>query len=229
MNKKFKLILLNNQTQANYSLSINMIIGYCFFLFVFLMLCFSLFGIFRFIHPHAKQEKINNMYTYKYNTEDIINNFQLNGLNDSNIVNQYNLQQEYLDLIPNNLPVMGVVTRGLSNKKISPHNGIDIAAKSNSKVKAAQEGMIIFSNFLSDYGNTIIIAHPNNYYSIYSHLKKSLFKERTYVSANQTIGHVGQTGNSKAPHLHFEIWKNHHIIDPRDLIKEYEIRDVSIK
>ena len=229
MNKKFKLIFLNNQTHANYSLSINMIIGYCFFIFIFLMLCFSIFGIFRFISPHAKQEKINTMYTYKYNTEDIIKNFQLNSLNDSNLVEQYNLQQEYLDLIPNNLPVIGVVTRGLSNEKFSPHNGVDIAAKSNSEVRAAQEGMVIFSNSLNDYGNTIIIAHPNNYYSIYYHLKKSLLTERNYESVNQIIGYIGQTGNSDAPHLHFEIWKNHHIIDPRNLIKEYEIKDVSIR
>ena len=122
-----------------------------------------------------------------------------------------------------------IVTRGLSNNNTAPHNGIDIAAKSNSEVRAAQEGMIIFSNFLNDYGNTIIIAHPNHYYSVYSHLKKSLFKERNYVSSNQVVGYVGQTGNSDAPHLHFEIWKNHHIIDPRNLIKEYKIKDVSIK
>ena len=89
--------------------------------------------------------------------------------------------------------------------------------------------MIVFSNPLGDYGNTIIIAHPNSYYSVYSHLNKSIVKERKYVKANQVIGYVGQTGNSDAPHLHFEIWKNHHIIDPRNLIKEYKIKDVSIE
>ena len=41
--------------------------------------------------------------------------------------------------------------------------------------------------------------------------------------------YVGQTGNSNGPHLHFEIWKNNHILDPRDFIKEYKLKDVSIE
>ena len=148
---------------------------------------------------------------------------------DSTIMNKYNLNNSSFDLLPDNLPVEGVVTKGVSLNKIPPHNGIDIAAKSNSQVKAAQEGMVIFSNPLNDYGNTIIIAHPNSYYSVYSHLEKCIPNEREYVEAKQTIGYVGQTGNSDGPHLHFEIWKNHHIIDPRQLIKDYEIKDVSIE
>jgi len=229
MNKKFKLILLNNQTQTNYSLSINIIKGYCILFILGLVFSFCIFGIFRLIKPHAKQEQINNIYANKYNIENIIEHLKSSSLLDSSIIKKYNLEQKHLNLIPDNPPVSGVVTRGLSNKNTPSHNGIDIAAKSNSKVRAAQEGMIIFSNFLSDYGNTVIIAHPNHYYSVYSHLEKSLFQERSYVSSNQVIGYVGQTGNSDAPHLHFEIWKNHHIIDPRNLIKEYELKDVSIK
>ena len=46
---------------------------------------------------------------------------------------------------------------------------------------------------------------------------------------NQMIGYVGKSGESDGPHLHFEIWKNHIIIDPRTLIKEYKINDVSIE
>ena len=51
----------------------------------------------------------------------------------------------------------------------------------------------------------------------------------SFVKKGEVIGLVGNTGISTGPHLHFEIWKNHHIIDPRKLIKEYEIKDVSIK
>ena len=229
MDKKYKLIIINNQTQSNYSLSINSFVKYCMFFFITFFLFFFSIGIFRFFKPHEKQQKINNMLAYKYNSDNLIYNLYTQGIIDSNIMNNHKFNNSSFNLVPNYLPVKGVVTKGIDLKNIPPHNGIDIAAKSNSKVKAAQEGMVIFSNPLNDYGNTIILAHPNNYYSVYSHLEKCILKEREYVLANQTIGYVGQTGNSDGPHLHFEIWKNHHIIDPQQLIKEYEIKDVSIK
>ena len=87
---------------------------------------------------------------------------------------------------------------------------------------------MVVSDLLNDYGNTIIISHPNGYYTVYS-LGKSIVSQRDYLSANQTIGYVGQTGNSNGPHLHFEIWKNNHILDPRDFIEEYKLKDVSVE
>ena len=223
MNKKYKLIFINNQTQANYSIAINWFLGYSLFIFLLLIFLFTSFGVFRFIKPHAHQQEINNLYSEKKDIENIINALKEKNIIDSTMINNQ------LSLIPNNPPVKGMVTRGVVSSIYSAHNGIDIATKSNEKVKAAQEGMVIFSNSFGDYGNTIIIAHPNNYYSVYSHLNRFVVKERQYVNANEVIGYVGQTGNSNAPHLHFEIWKNHHIIDPRNLIKEYKIKDVSIE
>ena len=222
MNSKYKLIILNNKTQSHYSLSINKLTGYFLLsIFIFLLL-FSLFGIFRFIKPHVNQIKMNELYSKNHQIENILSSLQEQNLIDSSAKNQ-------LALIPNNPPVFGIVTKGIINNISTSHNGIDIATKSNAKVMASQEGLVILSNSIEDYGKTIIIAHPNNYYSIYSHLNKSLVKNREYVQAKQVIGHVGQTGNSNAPHLHFEIWKNHHIIDPRNLITEYKIKDVSIE
>ena len=222
MDKKYKFIFLNNKTQANYSISINWMFGYFLFILVLLILFFTSFGLFRFLKPHAKQQEINNLYSEKQDVENIIFTIKKENIIDTTLINT-------LDLIPNNPPVKGIVTKGIISGISPAHNGIDIATKSNQKVRAAQRGMIIFSSLLGDYGNTIIIAHPNNYYSVYSHLNKSVVKERKYVKAKQIIGYVGQTGNSKAAHLHFEIWKNHHIIDPRNLIKEYKIKDVSIE
>ena len=223
MNKKYKLIFINNQTQANYSIAINWLLGYSLFIFVLLIFLFTAFGVFRFIKPHAHQQEINNLFSEKKDIENIINTLKEKNIIDSTMINKQ------LSLIPNNPPVKGIVTRGVVSSISSAHNGIDIATKSNEKVKASQQGMVIFSNSFGDYGNTIIVAHPNNYYSVYSHLNRIVVKERKYVNANEVIGYVGQTGNSNAPHLHFEIWKNHHIIDPRNLIKEYKIKDVSIE
>ena len=50
-----------------------------------------------------------------------------------------------------------------------------------------------------------------------------------FIQIGEVIGLVGQANNEEGPHLHFEIWHNNLIIDPRNLIKDYKINDVSIK
>lgn len=223
MKKKYNIIILNNTTQKNYSISINKFSFYLLILFLLVFIIFSIFGLYRFILPHEKQNDYNLMKNFKQETNHF---FELVNM-DSLISNNTEIKK-YLDLVPNHKPVEGIVTKGLG-KKNTDHNGIDIAATENSEVLAAQEGMVVFSNLLNDYGNTIIIAHPNSYYTVYSHLEESLVNERDYILAKQTIGYIGQTGNSDGPHLHFEIWKNNHILDPRDFIKEYKLKDVSIE
>jgi murein DD-endopeptidase MepM/ murein hydrolase activator NlpD len=223
MKKNFNIIVLNNSTHKNYSLSINKITLYTLLFSLIVVLSSSIFGLFRFISPHVKQNDYNKMYNYKKETDNL---FQL--INLDSLITQNKEIKQFLDLIPNNRPVDGIVTKGL-NENNDEHNGIDIAAKKNSPVFPAQEGMVIFSNILNNYGNTIIISHPNNYYTVYSHLDKSIVIARDYILTNQVIGYVGQTGNSNGPHLHFEIWKNNHILDPRDFIKEYKLKDVSVE
>ena len=49
------------------------------------------------------------------------------------------------------------------------------------------------------------------------------------VEKGDVIALVGESGNSKGPHLHFEIWKNNIVLDPREIIPIYKKRDVSIR
>ena len=49
------------------------------------------------------------------------------------------------------------------------------------------------------------------------------------VEKKQNIGTVGNANNNEGPHLHFEIWHNNVIIDPRNLIEEYKEKDVSVE
>ena len=134
-------------------------------------------------------------------------------------------QEDYINLkssrlLKNNL---------LIGETAHSHNGLDIAAKLNSPIYAAQEGLVVFADSLIDLGNTIIISHPNNFITLYSHLNKIKVHMRDYVKSKQMIGTIGESGNSNGPHLHFEIWQNSNIIDPRSLIKEYKENDVSIE
>jgi hypothetical protein len=59
-------------------------------------------------------------------------------------------------------------------------------------------------------GNYIIIKKSEKVYALFAHLKiNSIYvKEGERVSPGQVIGRVGHSGNSTAPHLHFQLMDN---------------------
>ncbi len=85
------------------------------------------------------------------------------------------------------------------------HNGIDIDAPVGTTVHAAAPGKVYFVGEQPGYGNVIILAHADNYYTIYGHLSKALVYTGQFVEAGQAIAMSGNTGISSGPHLHFEI------------------------
>ncbi len=63
------------------------------------------------------------------------------------------------------------------------------------------------NNTQQNWGNTIVIKHREGLYSKLSHLKKHSFKvaKGAYVKKGELIAHVGNSGRSPEPHLHFQI------------------------
>lgn len=97
-----------------------------------------------------------------------------------------------------------------------PHEGIDLAAPYNSQIIAALDGEIIFMGWIEGYGKTVEIDHEDGYMTRYAHLKtfaRDISVGKT-VFLGQPIGFVGVSGHTTGPHLHFEIRKNGHAIDP---------------
>ena len=64
------------------------------------------------------------------------------------------------------------------------------------------------------YGNYVMIDHGNGKISIYGHLSDVTVESGQEVRAGQLIGHVGSTGYSTGPHLHFETQYNWVRYDP---------------
>ncbi len=63
------------------------------------------------------------------------------------------------------------------------------------------------SDFLNNWGNTVIIKHADGLYSKYSHLQKGAIMVTTgqLVRSGETIGVCGNSGRSPEPHLHFQL------------------------
>ncbi len=90
------------------------------------------------------------------------------------------------------------------------HTGIDVAAPVNTPIHSADDGVVIaaaqstLGGQLVGYGNYVIIAHKNNFATLYAHLTTYVVKPGDVVHQNQVVGLEGSTGNSTGPHLHFE-------------------------
>ena len=103
-------------------------------------------------------------------------------------------------------PVRGTVkTRfGIQPNK-TYHNWIKIACPAGTQVKAAASGTVIFSASLPPFGETIIIRHPNDYATVYTHLRKRSVKVDKTIKRGETIALVGEIDEARDAYINFEI------------------------
>ena len=121
------------------------------------------------------------------------------------------------------VPGYGTVSQGYDATK---HTGIDISAEQGIAVIAAADGTVSqvqtwdSSTTTGDqsYGNMVQITHADERTTLYAHLSKVLVSSGDSVSAGETIGYVGDTGNADGAHLHFEVRQSGQTVDPRPFI-----------
>lgn len=97
-----------------------------------------------------------------------------------------------------------------------PHQGIDIAGREGTPVRAAAAGMIAEVGRRGRYGRFIRIRHADRIETAYAHLSR--FADRLEIGRSvqqgEVIGYVGTSGRSTGPHLHFEIRRDGKPVDP---------------
>lgn len=87
------------------------------------------------------------------------------------------------------------------------HGGADIRQPSGTPIRSVAAGIVQYKGFEGGgAGHYLRIRHAGNVFSQYHHLNaRSPLAVGAQVSAGQTIGQVGRTGNATGPHLHLEI------------------------
>lgn len=108
----------------------------------------------------------------------------------------------------------GELSSRFGDRGSSFHDGIDIRAPIGTPVKAACEGVVIYSDVLRGYGNVIIVRHTNGFATVYAHNNTNLVRADDRVARGQVIAHVGVSGRTSGPNLHFEVRKNNVAHDP---------------
>ncbi|XBC40554.1 MAG: peptidoglycan DD-metalloendopeptidase family protein [Buchnera aphidicola (Nurudea yanoniella)] len=114
-------------------------------------------------------------------------------------------------------------------KKISPHQGVDIAVPIGTPILSIGNGEIIKTKSSIAAGKYITIKHNVQYTSRYMHLKKILVKVGDIVKKGEKIGLSGNTGYSTGPHLHYEIWEKNKVVNPEKLIILEKLSEKDLK
>lgn len=107
-------------------------------------------------------------------------------------------------------------------EKISPfykvkmmHNGLDLIAPTGQPVLAVADGVVSeVTKSRKGFGNVVSIDHGNGYKTRYAHLADIEVRKGRKVKKGTTIGYVGLSGNSFAPHLHYEVIRDTVVLDP---------------
>lgn len=95
------------------------------------------------------------------------------------------------------------------------HNGLDMIAPSGSPVYAAADGVVSrVTRSRKGLGNVVEIDHGNGYITRYAHLADVVAVNGRKVTKGTRIGNVGVSGNSFAPHLHYEVLRDTVVLDP---------------
>jgi murein DD-endopeptidase MepM/ murein hydrolase activator NlpD len=102
-------------------------------------------------------------------------------------------------------PIRGKLTSNYGRRRGRMHEGIDVAARSGTPIRAAESGKVIHSGRLGGYGNVVIIKHQGSYRTVYAHASRLYVRKGDFVEKGQRIAAVGSTGRATGPHLHFEI------------------------
>lgn len=142
---------------------------------------------------------------------------------------QYELladQKAFLAALPTRKPAVGYFTSGFGVRR-SPfggknkmHEGLDIANRAGTPIRAPADGTVVFADTKSGYGQTVVLDHGYGLETLYGHTRKILVKKGQKVHRGDVIALLGSTGRSTGPHVHYEVHVHGTPVDPLSYLLE---------
>ena len=94
------------------------------------------------------------------------------------------------------------------------HEGVDIAARRGSEVRAMAAGVVTFAGRKPGYGLVIEVNHGNGYQTRYAHAQELIAKDGDRLEKGDPVALVGRTGRATGTHVHIEVLKNGKAVNP---------------
>ena len=98
------------------------------------------------------------------------------------------------------------------------HQGIDFIAPYGSPVYVTAPGTVEKAGWDQAFGNRVVVDHGYGHRTLYAHLEKLVVTEGMVLDRSHIIGYLGSTGRSREPHLHYGVYRNGYVVDPKDYL-----------
>ncbi|MBZ7987656.1 M23 family metallopeptidase [Campylobacter canadensis] len=146
-------------------------------------------------------------------------------LNEANLVYKNSVKKAYLNkkfILPINSKITSAYgsARLFNNEVVSYHSGTDFKAAIGTKIKAANDGIVVLCADRIFAGKSVIIDHGYGVFTQYYHLSKILVKVGDEVKLGDIVGLSGDTGRVSGPHFHFGVAINGLSVEPLSFIEE---------
>jgi murein DD-endopeptidase MepM/ murein hydrolase activator NlpD len=94
------------------------------------------------------------------------------------------------------------------------HSGIDFGGGYGAPIYAVTDGTVTIAGRHGGFGNYVKLDHGGGLGTGYGHMSRVAVRSGQRVARGQVIGYIGSTGLSTGPHLHYELYRNGHAVNP---------------
>jgi murein DD-endopeptidase MepM/ murein hydrolase activator NlpD len=99
------------------------------------------------------------------------------------------------------------------------HDGVDIAARMGSPIRAMADGVVSYTGEKSNFGRVVEVTHGNGLITRYAHASTLVAKMGDKVKRGDVVAQVGSTGRSTGPHIHLEVLKDGRSVNPAKYLR----------
>ncbi len=117
-------------------------------------------------------------------------------------------------------PVSGRISRPFGARPdptlgiVLDNPGVDYSCAPGAAVKSVHAGRVEKLTWVPGFGNTLLLSHGGNSWTVYAKLDEVQVREGQAVSAGQSLGRAGRFESADQGALHFELWQGRQPQDP---------------
>lgn len=99
------------------------------------------------------------------------------------------------------------------------HPGVDFSGPTGAIVRTTAPGVVVWADVHGGYGKMVEVDHGYGIHTRYAHLSSILVTVGAKLGDGAPVGKLGSTGRSTGPHVHYEVWYDKVVRNPRNFIE----------